>query len=204
MITDQQFKEAAKAIGCKVSRIRAVYEIEAAGRGYLADGRVKILFEGHRFWKTIAKKGVPEKQIQEAAALYPSILYKKWTRKHYIGGAAEWDRMSQAYKVCDLVGLPAAIALEVASYGSFQIMGENHAMCGYGSAHEMLAAYNMHGEYEQLQSFIKFIKSKGLADHLIAGNWAKFAAGYNGTGYRLNKYDIKLAKADRKFSAADQ
>ena len=57
MITEQEFKEAADLIGCDIPAIKAVFDTEAAGAGFLRDGRVKILFEGHRFWKQLAKAG---------------------------------------------------------------------------------------------------------------------------------------------------
>jgi len=31
-------------------------------------------------------------------------------------------------------------------------------------------------------------------------NWAKFAAAYNGAGYKKNQYDVKLQKAYDRFS----
>jgi len=69
-ITEQQFFNASKIIGCKISAIKAVYEVEAAGRGYLPDGRVKILFEGHRFWKRLSKVGkVPDTELVKQAKL---------------------------------------------------------------------------------------------------------------------------------------
>jgi hypothetical protein len=42
---------------------------------------------------------------------------------------------------------------------------------------------------------INFIKSAKLDDELRAKNWAAFAKGYNGSGYRANQYDTRLAKA---------
>lgn len=200
-ITEQQFFNASKIIGCKISAIKAVYEVEAAGRGYLPDGRVKILFEGHRFWKRLSKVGkVPDTELVKQAKLHPNVLYKKWDKTQYKGGAAEWDRMSEAMAICSALNVNPTIALDSASYGSFQIMAENHLLCGYANSHEMLAAYNSKGEAEQLDSFCRFVKSTGLDDELRDKNWAKFAEGYNGTSYRENNYDKKLAAADARYS----
>ena len=201
MLTEKDFKEAADLIGCAVSCIKAVYEVEAAGRGYLPDGRVKILFEGHRFWKILLKLGIAEAKIQAVSFKYKNVLYKNWDKTKYKGGKAEWDRMAQAYMVCDELGVTRSVAFQAASYGSFQIMGENFAACGYTDAQAMLAAYNNGGEAEQLRSFVRFVKAKKLDDELRAKNWDKFAEGYNGTGYRENKYHIKLKTAELKFAA---
>ena len=199
MITEQQFKDAAAIIGCETAAIKAVYEVEAAGRGYLPDGRVKILFEGHRFWKQIVKSGADPVKFISLNKEYSNVLYKKWDKKQYLGGAKEWDRVSKAIEVCNKLNLAPELALDSASYGSFQIMGENSALCGYATAHEMLAAYNNVGEQEQLNSFCRFVKSTGLDDELRSKNWAAFAQGYNGTAFRENKYDVKLATAYNKF-----
>jgi len=200
MITEKAYSQAAATLHCEIAIIKTVYDVEAGSQGYLPDKRVKILFEGHRLWKILAKMGIPESKLWEAYKLYPTIIYKNWDRKNYIGGAAEWDRMAKAYLVCDYVGVPRAIAFKAASYGSFQIMGENHEACGYSDAQAMLAAYNNGGEDEQLTSFINFVKNKQLDDELRNKQWASFAKGYNGTGYRENHYDEKLATAYKKYS----
>lgn len=212
MITEAQFKEAADALKAPVSCIKAVYKIEANGSGFLDDGlvkgaydsqdRVKILFEGHRFWKLLAKAGVSRLKLLKAAMQFPNVLYEKWDRKQYKGGTKEWDiRMAQAYQVCDFLGVHRSIAFGAASYGSFQIMGENYALCGYADAQSMLTAFNTGGEKEQLRAFVMFIKSKGLDKALREKNWPVFAKGYNGTGYRENKYDTRLHAEEVRLAA---
>lgn len=198
-ITEQEFQDAANIIGCEVACIKAVYEVEAAGRGYLPNGRVKILFEGHRFWKQLVKAGADPVKFISANKQYQNILYKKWDKKQYKGGEKEWDRVSQAIQACKDLNLSPELALQSASYGSFQIMGENAQLCGYATAHEMLAAYNNGGEQEQLDSFCRFLKSTKLDDELRDKKWAAFAQGYNGTAFRENKYDVKLSQAYNKF-----
>lgn len=204
MITDKQFADAARIIGCDVASIKTVYNIEAAGHGYLADGRVKILFEGHRFWKQLAKAGVLKSELVKMSAYHPNVLYLGWDKTQYKGGAEEWLRMSEAIEICKSLNVSPTLALNSASYGSFQIMGENAAACGYTDAHQMLAQYNIGGESEQLDSFVRFLKHTGLDDELRAHNWAGFAAGYNGTGYRLNHYDTKMANLYAVFPAVDK
>lgn len=197
MLTNQQFEKAAALLKCTVAHIKTVYEVESAGSAYLADGRVKILFEGHRFWKNILKTGINPSKF---AAKYPNVIYSIWDRKQYKGGTKEWDRMSQAITACKEMGIPAEVALDSASYGSFQIMGENSKECGYDTAQQMLTSYNTGGEEEQLNSFCKLLINRGLDSALRNGQWATFARGYNGTGYRENKYDIKLATVFKKNS----
>ena len=116
MITEADFLKASKIIGCSISCIKAVYEIEANGRGYLSDGRVKILFEGHRFWKQLVKAGVDKFNIQEAAIAYQNVVYEVWDRRQYKDGLQEWDRMSEAIHVCEILRVPSELALKSASY----------------------------------------------------------------------------------------
>lgn len=210
-LTDQHFRNAAYQLNCEIAAIRAVYHVEANGSGYLDDGaikgqrddqdRVKILFEGHRFWKQLVRLG---KNPAEFIAMHPeyvNVLYKDWDKTQYRGGSAEWDRMSMAMEVCSKLGVAPEAALDSASYGAFQIMGENAQLCGYATAQEMLAAFNLKGEEEQLMAFCRFVKSKLLDGYLRARNWAKFAEGYNGSAFRKNAYDVKLINAYRIFKS---
>ena len=200
MITEQEFQDAANIIGCEVAAIKSVYEVEAAGRGYLDDGRVKILFEGHRFWKALVKAAANPAKFIVDNPQYSNVLYPNWDKRNYKGGAKEWDRMSQAIEVCTKLNLSPNLALNSASYGSFQIMGENFKLCGYNDSQDMLTKYNNGGEAEQLDSFCRFVKSTRLDDELRAKDWAAFAEGDNGSSYALNKYDTKLATAYNKYA----
>lgn len=214
MISQSQFNNAAQLLGCSVSAIKAVYNVEANGSGFLDDGLVKgqwdpadrlqILFEGHRFWKGLVKVGVAPAVFLRNNPQYADVLYSVWNRNKYKGGSAEWDRSSRAIEVCKLLGVDVNIALDSASYGAFQIMGENNSECGYANSHDMIAAYNSGLEPEQLFSFCRLVQHRGLDKALKAKDWATFAKSYNGSAYKENRYDIKLAAADKKFSTADR
>lgn len=199
MITQDQFEVAANIVGCATPAIKAVYDVEASSRGYLKDGRVKILFEGHRFWKSLTKVNINCIAFLKKNPGYTNILYPVWSSKFYKGGPLEWNRLDLAKQVCNLLQVDEDLAQQSASYGSFQIMGENHKAAGYDTAAIMLDAYNTRGEPEQLNSFVRFLKATGLDDELKDHNWPAFAKGYNGTGYARNKYDVKLAAAFNKY-----
>jgi len=89
-------KAAAERIGVEPCALQAVCEVEAAGNGFLPDGRPKILFEGHIFWKELKKAGLDPNQY---AAANPDILYPKWTKAYYKGGVREYDRLEWAKKI---------------------------------------------------------------------------------------------------------
>lgn len=181
-LTDDDYKQAAKELDCEVSALKAVTEVEAAGEGFLPDGRPKVLFEAHLFHRYT--KG----RFDES---HPHLSSPIWNRKLYKGGVREWDRLEEARK------LKYHAALMSASYGAFQICGFNFAACGFTDVAHFVAA--METEQGQLKAFIEFIKSQRLDDELRRRDWATFARIYNGPGFSANRYDEKLAKAYAKF-----
>ena len=50
-------------------------------------------------------------------------------------------------------------------------------------------------EREHLRTFLAYCQDNHLVRHLKSKNWSEFAKGYNGDGYKDNKYDNKLNKA---------
>jgi hypothetical protein len=190
LLTDDDFAKAAKKLNCDVAAIKAVAEVESSGNGFLSDGRVKILFEGHQFYKYT--KGA-------YATSNPTICFKKWTRDFYtkganadIRGAGELARLEQA------MALDRTAALLSASYGKFQIMGFNFAVAGFKTVDEFYDAMQV-SEGEHLNAFCNYIKGNSLDDELRTHNWAGFAYRYNGPEYKKNQYDTKLAKAHKKY-----
>ena len=191
LLTESDFKEAAEMLNCDVAAIKAVAEVESSGNGFLSDGRVKILFEGHQFHKHT--KGA-------YTASHPTICYKAWTKQHYtkgpnadVRGAGELARLEQA------MSLDREAALKSASYGKFQIMGFNFGSCDFENVEDFYEAMQA-SEGAQLKAFCCFIKANNLDGHLRKHRWASFARGYNGPAYAENKYDKKLATAHAKYS----
>ena len=191
LLTESDFKEAAKLLNCDIAAIKAVAEVESSGKGFLSDGRVKILFEGHQFHKHT--KGA-------YAETHPTICYKTWTKQHYakgpnadVRGAGELCRLEQA------MSLDREAALKSASFGKFQIMGFNFSSCDFDDVEEFYAAMQA-SEGAQLKAFCCFIKANKLDNHLRRHQWANFARGYNGPAYAENKYHKKLAAAHAKYS----
>lgn len=183
-LVENDFETAAFLLQCDVAAIKAVAEVESAGSGMLPDGRAKILFEGHIFYSRT--KGA-------YAAKHPTICYKTWTTKFYKGGAAEYARLAEAEN------LDWAAARMSASYGKFQIMGFNFALCGYNSVDDFYEAMQT-DEFTQLQAFCEYVKHVGLADELREQRWTDFAKKYNGPEYWKNSYDKKLKAAYAKYS----
>jgi len=196
MITEDQFKDAADELGCDIAAIKAVNKVESSGGGFLSNGNLKLLFEPHIFWKELIAVGVSPAMITGNS----DILYPKWKPGAYGKESAQQDRLDRAMKINHTA------ALKSASYGAFQILGNNHRKAGYDTVDAMVTDYKK-GEGEQLISFTKYLKNTGIPDHLINHNWAAFAKAYNGSGYKgkadttADDYDLKLAAAYKIFSS---
>lgn len=195
-IGDDDFVRTAQALDIEVATIRAVYKVESNGKGFVGE-RPKILFEGHVFWDRLKRKGRNPVQL---AVGNESILYPKWTKEHYAGGAGEFKRLEAAESI------DQAAARESASWGLFQIMGYHWQTLKYESIDDFVT-HMARSEGEQLEAFSRFISTKKtprgatLRDLLEKKDWSGFAFSYNGAEYRKNAYDDKLRDQYRKFSA---
>ncbi len=178
-LNNSDYAQAAQLVGADVATIRAVIEIEAAGSGFFSDGRPKILFEAHWF------SAFTDSRYDYS---HPSISSPVWNRSLYIGGVGEWDRLYKALR------LDRAAALKSASWGLGQIMGFNHLKADINNVEDLVK--DMHqSEGKQLTAMFNFIRNEGLGPFLARRDWAGFALRYNGEGYRINQYDIRLAEA---------
>lgn len=179
-LTQQDFEAAAQEIGCDVAAIRAVCQVEAPKGGFNPDDTPVTLFEGHKFYK------YTEGRFSVQA---PDLCFKTWTRAHYgKTWQQEQDRLQRA------IALDRDAALKSASWGKFQIMGFNHAMVGFPTVQAFVnAMYESEGA--QLQAFVRYVLTSGLAPSLRRHDWAGFALGYNGSGFAENEYDTRLETA---------
>lgn len=187
-ISAEAIKSTANALGVDPCAVRAVIEVESGGAGFLVDGRVRILFEGHVFWQQLQQHGINPVTL---AKDHPSILYPTWTKSKYRGPAGEWERLEEAKAINQDAALCSA------SWGLFQIMGFHYKVCGFQSVADFVAAQAT-DEDEQLKAFSKFMKANGLNRFLATKDWAGFAKRYNGAGYAANKYDTRLAEAYKR------
>lgn len=182
--------EIAEANGVEPAAFRAVITVEAAGSGFDAADRPKILFEPHVFHRLLTDTAKRE------LAVGAGLAYPRWGMRPYPkGSAAQYARLEAAMEIDQ----PAA--LKSCSWGLGQIMGFNHEFAGYGDVETMVFAC-MDSEAKQVAMMMEFIKSAKLLPKLKSKDWAGFARGYNGPGYAKNAYDVKLAQAYERFSNA--
>lgn len=191
-LTDRDYAAAAARIGCTVPAIRAVAEVESAGRGFLPDGRPAILFEAHQFHRLTRGRFGTERDRFGVALSVPT------RRRELYGppGAHQYARLEDAMK------LDERAAVFATSWGTYQIMGFNFAALGFPDVdtfREVIAATDQAREH--LDLFVQFILVNGLDDELRDRRWADFARVYNGPGYAANRYDVKMAAAYAKHAA---
>lgn len=183
-LTEAQYASAAQFLGVDMATVKAVAKVESANSGFLSDGRPVILFEGHIFYRELRKFGMnPDSYTKK----YPNIVYPKWTKSHYKGGAREYDRLDAARAIHETA------ALKSASWGAFQVMGFNHGICGWGTVQEFVDAMYASSE-NHLKAFLGYCATQNLVRHLQKRDWRAFARGYNGSG-QVDYYAGKLQQA---------
>lgn len=181
---------AATLLNVPLATIKAVAEVEGSGGGFLATGQIKILFEPHIFWRQLQQRRIDPKPY---AIKYASVLYEVWGHQPYGKTSQQWARLEKAAEI------NKEAAYCSASYGLFQPLGMYHKECGFDTVTAMVQRFAMN-EGEQLMGFVRMIQARKLDDELRTQNWAAFALKYNGTGYKKNAYDIKLANAFKKHN----
>ena len=176
----------AATIGCGEDHLHAVMEVETRGGGFDRHGRIKMLFEPHVFYRQL---GPGPKREQAISA---GLAYRSWGEQRYPNDS--YPRLQAAMNIDQIA------ALRSCSWGLGQVMGFNHGLAGYASAEAMVADF-LDSEAKHLQAMVAFIVNSGLDDDLRREDWAGFARGYNGSGYRKHGYHTKLARAYAKWRA---
>lgn len=189
-LKEQDLIDAANALGVDTATVKAVTKVEAAGSGFLIDGRPKILYERHIFYRELAQKN--KALLATAAQKRPDICNKD--SGGYRGGAAEWARYAAA------AAIDLSCAQKSASWGLFQILGRNFKAAGFEEVADFAQAMHL-DERSQLMAFVSFVQAdKKMWGALKKQDWATFACCYNGPAYKRNNYDDKLKNAYRHFA----
>jgi len=169
-----------------------VIEVETSGVtqvfGFRDDRRPHILFERHKFRQfTNGQFDAAAPDISGPPGAYGSAM-------------SQYSRLERAINLCAASNLGEEPALKSASWGIGQVMGFNHAAAGFASAAAMVTAM-ADSEDAQLLGMANFLEDAGLANHLRARDWRRFAIGYNGPAQWKNQYEVKLAEHFQRFSS---
>lgn len=183
-LTDDDYTKAADTLQCEVAAIRAVADVETKASPFDKANRPTILFERRVFSRLTSHR---------FDIRYPLISCTLSGGRYYnfyqFPDPDQWVRLQHAY------ALDTSAALKSASWGQFQIMGENHQMAGFPTVEEfvraMCASVSNH-----LDAFVSYVMAKHQCLAAIRSkDWRAFAEGYNGPSYRDNSYDAKMQKA---------
>lgn len=151
----------------------AVVDIESGKIG-LANGLPITRFEPHVFLSEFNRLFADHFKVGEPV----------WAgAQHYYADSGRWatfhgDQAAERRALRTAVEIATDAAYNAASYGLGQIMGFNHAACGYESAEAMQAAFT--SEEAQLRAMFDYMKASGALQKLQAGDIEGFAAIYNG------------------------
>lgn len=177
-VTDDDLKAIAARLGCSIPQLRAVSKVESGGAAFDKQGRPKILFERHIYYRqTEGRFGTSPWSSQKA------------------GGYNEdsWSKLTNA------AGQDVDAAFASASWGKFQVMGMHWRGLNYPSPLEMAysTVTNEAAHYEMLARYIERFDLKRALAQLSTNpqDNVAFATGYNGPGFRRFDYHTKLAKA---------
>jgi hypothetical protein len=123
-------------------------------------------------------------------------------RYHDNSQATEWSHLYGAMILCESAAGPHRIrpALWSASWGMFQVMGGNCAICGWDDVLDFARDMFL-SESNQLSAFLGYVRASGLSPALIRRDWTAFARGYNGSGNAVNNYDANVSAAYNRIRA---
>lgn len=164
----------ADSLGCHPADLEAIAQVESGGFGWFRDGRIKILFEKHWFYKYL--EGTIRANAVKAGLARASWVSPK--QGGYNDQASEGDRYALLEKA---IKINREGAFKSISIGTYQIMGFNHRVCGYMTAEDMFHAF-CKSEANQLAAFASFLKSKSLVSAIQRRDFAAVERGYNGGG----------------------
>ncbi|MFA7279830.1 MAG: N-acetylmuramidase domain-containing protein [Sterolibacterium sp.] len=184
--TRADFERTAARLGTGVAEVLTINRVEAPrGPFYTGKGAHKnaptILFEPHVFYRNLRGK-------QRAEAMRRGLAAKSQGAIPYGSYPSQYAKLERAILINE------EAAYKATSWGGPQILGENAVDMGFSSAKAMAEAF-ADSESVQLNTMATFVIKNGLAAKLRARDWAGFARGYNGPGYRKNNYDGKLRNA---------
>ncbi len=189
-LTDFDLPRIAHRIRVGEDELHAFLDVETNGKAFDAQGRPRILFEPHVFYRNLSG----DKRTRAVSA---GLAARKWGAIKYGRTSAQYDRLNRA------IVIDESAALKACSWGSTQILGENYKMVGYASPQDMVLAF-MDDEDSHVEAAVEFIISAGIDDEMRdlaaltrptrAADCVAIVSVYNGPGYKKNDYHTKFAR----------
>lgn len=186
----------AKAHHIEPEALLAVVDVESAGKSLENDHYTPcFLFERHIFYRELNKRR-PE---LISIAVAQGLANKSWEP------ATQYKDQGTSAKRLQLLARARSLDTEAAdrscSWGVGQTMGFLAEELKFANAVTMLAYMEKGGIPAQVECMIREIENKKLGPKLNSHDWAGFARIYNGSGYKRNAYDTKMASAWARWKA---
>ena len=182
--SEAAFQHAADALKCNVAAIKAIAKIEAGAYGaFLDSGEPVILFERHKFHRHTG--GRFDKS-------HPDLSRK-------VGGG--YGKVSEQHaKLARAAALDRDAALKSASWGLFQILGENFEQAGHSTLQSFINAMYRDVD-DHLAALVCFIQADSrLLRAIRAEDFDTFARIYNGRDYWKSHYHTRMQAAFESFN----
>jgi LysM repeat protein len=224
-ITETQWAETAETLQCEAAVLKAFAEVESGGRSSFwrlnkGDGAFvpATLYERHCFSRLTK---------QQYDRTHPDISWPAHYRKKSFLGKKDGkmpdgiveptdiysDYSSSYLRLINAYRLNPDAALKSCSWGKFQILGENFALCGEKKLMNFVDKVCT-SEAGQIELVAQFIQNKppawknpknrklgreiSLWEAVKTKNWAAIAFNYNGPDYKKYSYDTLLKAAYEK------
>lgn len=189
-----QIATAADAAGIPKAGMLAIVEVETAGSPTEADGRTPtFLFERHIFHRELTARQ-PAKLAQ---AVKGGLAIPTWSK------ATQYKDERTSQMRLDLLARAKAVdedcALRACSWGLPQIMGNECHEVEFSNSKGLVDFMTTRGVPGHIEVMIRFLKARNLVSAIERKDWAYVALRYNGSGYRQNQYDTRLAAANLKW-----
>lgn len=191
----EAYGHAAWFLMCEPAALRAFAEVEAGPNGaFNDDGTPVVLFERHKFNRhTLGRYLGTKLPSAPKGASWASIAEKGW------GGHG--PARVQHEKLAFAASLDREAALQSASWGLFQILGENWQQAGFDSLQAFVNAMirDVDGHLRALVMFIR--NNRALLTAVRSKDWPVAAYHFNGPLFKANLYDSKMEAAYAKLRA---
>lgn len=171
--------------------IDAIIRVEVEGKAWDPAGRMNILPEKHVLYRVLPAE-------LKSKAIKAGVACKGWSYDNYKGlgrdgtnaaGEARWGMIERA---ADAVG--EQYALQMASYGLCQFLGENYRIAGYATPQAMVQAF-ADSEEAQVRAFLVYLVKRNLIDEMQRRDWRGLSRGWNGPAYETHDYHGRLERA---------
>ena len=193
-INDNDYATTAKDLGVEKEVLMAIASQESKHASFKAVKQATILFERHKMYRLLIKKGNTKASVDALSKKYPSIVNED------SGG---YNDMTSYEKLKIAKSIDYSCAVQSCSWGKFQVMGFNYANL-YSSPRELEKAMNM-CELQQFKYFVSYLKNtSGMVDALKNKNWERIAILYNGPNWKNQnpEYANNIKRYYNQFKAS--